>query len=220
MKEGIHNQPHRQYKENNIKLLIHSQHLLPFSDSRGDIPTLLNSRNHSKALFQVHPTTNLILAIILTSATRGQSSTSTNNHILRPTDKMPKLSKNSFIFAPGDVDLSIKLSKKGRPVTGKGSSEELIGASTVWKNAIVSRQKVDFTDHNPEAVLILLNIVHSKFDEVPRKLSYRLLYDVAILVDKYDCIRAVKSFVDSWFDSGEDADKHGKDGHEGWLFIA
>jgi hypothetical protein len=110
---------------------------------------------------------------------------------------MPKLSKNSFIFAPGDVDLIIRLSKKGRLVTGKDSSKELIGASTIWKNAIASQQKVDFTDHNPEAVLILLNIIHSKFDEVPHKPSYQLLYDVAILVDKYDCIRAVKFFVDS-----------------------
>jgi hypothetical protein len=119
---------------------------------------------------------------------------------------MPTLSKNSFIFAPGDADLIIRLSKKGRHFTGKGSPKELIGASTIWKNAIASQQKVDFTCHNPEAVLILLNIVYSKFDDVPRKLTYQLLYDVAILMDKYSCARVVKDFVDSWFDSGEDAE--------------
>jgi hypothetical protein len=88
------------------------------------------------------------------------------------------------------------------------------------KNAIAYHGKVDFTDHNPEAVLILLNSVHSKLDEVPCKLSYQLLYDAAILVNKYDCIRSVKLFVDSWFDFGEDVGKRGKDGNEGWLFIA
>jgi hypothetical protein len=48
---------------------------------------------------------------------------------------MPKLSKNSFIFALGDVDLIIKLSKKGRPVTGKGSAlpRNLLARAQYWR---------------------------------------------------------------------------------------
>lgn len=107
-----------------------------------------------------------------------------------PTDKVPKLSKNSFIFASRDVDLLIKLHKKGRPATGKESSKELSDASPVFKDAIAYQGKVDFTDHSPQAVLVLLNAKHSKMDKVPRNPSYRRFYDITILVDKYECIRS------------------------------
>jgi hypothetical protein len=77
---------------------------------------------------------------------------------------------------------------------------------------------LNFCDDDSVALLILLRLVHFKTKDTPTKLPYELLLNIAILVDKYDCIDLVRPWVSSWFLSVEMDSK--VQGHVGWLFIA
>ncbi|KAI9767405.1 MAG: hypothetical protein M1839_004509 [Geoglossum umbratile] len=50
------------------------------------------------------------------------------------------------------------------------------------------------------AFIILLNIIHGHTRAVPRELSLDMLTEVAILVDKYDCLEVVEVYSDRWID--------------------
>lgn len=58
-----------------------------------------------------------------------------------------------------------------------------------------SVKQIDCTKDNSEALLILLNICHSKFAKVPTLLETEQLYYVARLCNKYNCVDAVKLWL-------------------------
>lgn len=58
--------------------------------------------------------------------------------------------------------------------------------------------EIPLPDDHPTALLILLNIVHGHTRRVPRQVDFRMLTQIAILVDKYQCHEAVEMFTDSW----------------------
>jgi hypothetical protein len=139
------------------------------------------------------------------------------------------LSKESFIFETGDVDLIIRDPNSKESFIGKVSSSALIMASPVWKKFLMPpwevsppppRKQIDCTGDDPEALLILLNVAHLRFNKVPPNLRYQLLYDVAVLVDQYQCIRLVQPWAKTWTRYKEDFNDYTEAGNEGWLFIA
>lgn len=90
-------------------------------------------------------------------------------------------------------------------VEGKVSSDALCLASPVWKKFVYppweienepeEEKQIDFSEDDSDALLILLNIAHLRFDQVPDCLPYQLLLDVATLCDQYDCVALVRPWL-------------------------
>ncbi|TVY48572.1 hypothetical protein LCER1_G008236 [Lachnellula cervina] len=81
---------------------------------------------------------------------------------------------------------------------------------------------IDFKDDDGEALLLLLRVAHFKFADIPSKLSFERLLNVAILCDEYDCVNLVRPWLSKWFaykDVTEDSVAP-EEGHEDYLFIA
>jgi BTB/POZ domain len=55
-------------------------------------------------------------------------------------------------------------------------------------------------DDNPEAMQILLNIIHGHTRKVPREIKFDTLTQISILIDKYSLHEVVEVFTDLWFD--------------------
>jgi len=64
--------------------------------------------------------------------------------------------------------------------------------------------EIPVTDCDPEAFLILLNIIHGHTRRVPRSLDVESLTKLAALVDYYECHEAVEVFSDMWIDRLKD----------------
>ncbi|KUJ06373.1 uncharacterized protein LY89DRAFT_743852 [Mollisia scopiformis] len=135
---------------------------------------------------------------------------------------------NPFIFPTGNICLLVK--HDGRVVEGKVSSDSLCQASPVWKKFLFppwkdhdlphSIKQIDCTEDDSNALLILLNICHLKFKDVPQSLNYRNLLQVTILCDQYDCVDVVRPWLlPSMWLAYEEAESL-KLGQERWLFIA
>jgi len=136
---------------------------------------------------------------------------------------------NTFTFPTGDVGLLA--THNGVRITGLVSSSALVLASPVWKKFLFPpwsnddkteseewQKQIDCSEDDGEALLVLLNIAHLNFCAVPKVLGYKLLFQVAVLVDQYDCIGIVQPWLQGWMMGEEIASlQHGQ---EGWLFIA
>ncbi len=53
-------------------------------------------------------------------------------------------------------------------------------------------------DDDPAAMRVLMDIAHHRNRQVPRNVSFRMLTQLAILVDKYRMLEAVENFAGSW----------------------
>ncbi|KAF7882399.1 uncharacterized protein EAF02_005762 [Botrytis sinoallii] len=78
--------------------------------------------------------------------------------------------------------------------------------------------ELDFTDDNPEALLILLRIAHLKFSKIPSQLPYEVLYNIAVICDQYDYRSLVKPWIQGWLK--DEANEAYLPHREGWLWIA
>ncbi|KAF7932821.1 uncharacterized protein EAE98_004120 [Botrytis deweyae] len=152
--------------------------------------------------------------------------------------------EHPFVFEDGDVRAKAKHDE--RIITFKLSSHALCFASPVWKkfvfppfpllsslgneeepNSKKARAvpeepfpdiELDFTEDNPEALLILLQIAHLKFSKIPSQLPYEVLYNVAVICDQYDCRSLVKPWIQGWLK--DEANEAYLPHREGWLWIA
>lgn len=52
---------------------------------------------------------------------------------------------------------------------------------------------------NPAAMLVLSNLIHGKNRQVPLKVKFSMMTELAILVDKYELLEITEIFLDSWF---------------------
>ncbi|CZR68349.1 uncharacterized protein PAC_18248 [Phialocephala subalpina] len=77
---------------------------------------------------------------------------------------------------------------------------------------------LDFTEDKIDALLILLQIAHLQFANIPKRLPYETLHGVAVLCEQYDCKKLVKPWLADWLK--EDWNESNMRGQEGWLFIA
>ena len=114
------------------------------------------------------------------------------------------------------------------------SSHAMSLASPVWKTIIhppfekifdeeaTIRQSQDrerdFSDDNGEALLILLRIAHLQFNKVPPNLTFKSLFEIAILCDKYDCVSLVKPWLSTWLTY--ESTQYMKPGNEEMLLIS
>ncbi|CAD6445328.1 d280fc85-b23d-4eb0-808a-76158f30e43d [Sclerotinia trifoliorum] len=150
-----------------------------------------------------------------------------------------------FVFDNGDGDVGAKVLYEGCEVSFKLSSHALSFASPVWKKLIFppfplltsraegeesnskkscvanepfSDIELDFTEDNPEALLVLLRIAYLQFSAIPSSLPYVILDNIAILCDKYNCILLVKPWLKDWL-KDEQYEAY-LPRQEGWLWIA
>ena len=73
-----------------------------------------------------------------------------------------------------------------------------------WKEGktLTSAGCVEITveDWDPEAFMILLNIIHGHMRKVPRSLDFEMLTKMAILVDYYECLEIMEFHAERWID--------------------
>ena len=141
---------------------------------------------------------------------------------------------NPFEFPLGDA--RVLITYKNTEVAVIVSSHALSLCSAVWKNFLYppwsepqieqkepnspqsARPKIDCREDNAEALLLLFNIAHIKFSEVPLTLSTSLLYEIAILCDQYDCVEMVAPWLSGWI-KDEDQECCGKESAK-WMLIS
>jgi hypothetical protein len=137
--------------------------------------------------------------------------------------------KTPFMFPSGYVTLLATHPKTKQPLTGTVLSHALILASPIWKNFLFppwetndvepKPKQIDCKEDDSSALLILLNIAHLQFNEVPNgKLEYSLLFEVAKLCDQYNCVDLVRPWLQAWL-AGEQSECL-MVGQEGWVWIA
>ncbi|KAI1757974.1 hypothetical protein F4782DRAFT_544365 [Xylaria castorea] len=107
------------------------------------------------------------------------------------------------------------------PVIYVVCSRALSRASPVWKKLLyggfaeskpscaLSAEDwvVELPDDDPKAVETILNIIHSRFDSLPRTTnltSLEDLYQLTVLTDKYDLTALLRPWATSWINSARD----------------
>ncbi|KAK0119382.1 hypothetical protein ONS95_010833 [Cadophora gregata] len=101
--------------------------------------------------------------------------------------------------------------------TKNGCQSAASPASVDCRSRKIHVQELDFREDDGESLLILLNIAHGKFEDVPSELPYSMLVSIAVLCDQYDCVKITKPWIEDWL-KGEDVLSL-KPGNENWLFI-
>jgi hypothetical protein len=79
-------------------------------------------------------------------------------------------------------------------------------------------EELDFTDDEPDALLVLLRIAHLQFKDVPTSPSYEILLNLAILCDQYSCVALARPWFHDWFANEEVESVRNNQGS--WLNIA
>ena len=78
---------------------------------------------------------------------------------------------------------------------------------------------VELPDDDPDALLILLRILHFQNDLVPKELpSFDCLVEIAVLCDKYDTVNVVRPYLENWMSPW--IQFCFEPGYEHWLFVA
>ncbi|CAG8954740.1 hypothetical protein HYFRA_00004665 [Hymenoscyphus fraxineus] len=81
--------------------------------------------------------------------------------------------------------------------------------------------EIDFTDDDPEALLILLKIAHHRIKTIPKELSRETLFNIAGLVEQYQVLDLVKPYISTWLtEIWDNIPKWINQGLEKTLFIA
>ncbi|TVY16515.1 hypothetical protein LARI1_G005613 [Lachnellula arida] len=103
-------------------------------------------------------------------------------------------------------------SQNAQETSGVDVAAETVGIDGVGEETLSSRaakkqrtsqaskpKELDFTEDNADAFLILLRIAHLQFSELPvEELSFDLLFQLATVSDKYDCIQLVIPWIPLW----------------------
>ena len=66
-------------------------------------------------------------------------------------------------------------------------------------------KEVSFEDDDLNALRILLKLLHLQHDNMPKSLTCKELLNLAIVVNKYDCVRVVKYSVKHWLQLARNA---------------
>jgi hypothetical protein len=118
-----------------------------------------------------------------------------------PTRGVPDITPHDSLFNFKTGDVQIIVTYQGKRLLGVVSSNALVLTSPVWNKFInppweevlestmpPKRKTIDCTEDNANSLLVLLNIAHMKFNSVPTLLSYQEFFNVAVLVDQYQCV--------------------------------
>jgi hypothetical protein len=77
-------------------------------------------------------------------------------------------------------------------------------SGTGWKEGIRDENDglyhVPADDWDSEALLCVLQILHLRNSQVPRKMSLEMLAKIAVLIDFYNCAEALEPFTEKWIE--------------------
>ena len=79
-------------------------------------------------------------------------------------------------------------------------------------------QVVSFEDDDFQTMAIVARIMHLQSNQVPKKLTFKQLYQVAILCDKYDFKECLGPWPNIW--AKPYLKSYALEGYEGWLFMS
>jgi hypothetical protein len=108
------------------------------------------------------------------------------------------------------ASLSPRASKHRKGTRFRVSSRHLILASPHFKRMLESGFKEGHTlmsngtvelnesDWDPQAVLILMDVIHGRTRKVPRTVTLEMLAKLAVLADYYECHEIVEVWVELW----------------------
>jgi hypothetical protein len=128
----------------------------------------------------------------------------------------------------GDVSLSLdagmlQVSSKALCLSSSTFSAMLGDGSRFWEGSDdaldeAGVRNVTLRDDDYASMEILMRIIHHRNDEVPQKVSFQQLKDIAVVCDKYALRSCVLPWSHLW--SQPYVDHVEKDGFESWLFIS
>ena len=100
-------------------------------------------------------------------------------------------------------DLTVQVGENEHRKAFIVSSKAMCLASHVWCKildpiSLCEQKRVDLTDDDPEALLILLRISHLQFSNVPLHIEYTLLVHLAVLCDKYEMAQLLLPWITPW----------------------
>lgn len=114
--------------------------------------------------------------------------------------------KVTYLDSSGDLRLQVGPEKENYVVCSKTMER----TSAVWKKMLnggfaeskplnpESEWIVTLPEDKPEPMLIVLNIIHSRFSLVPEKLAPLDLYDILVLAEKYDITELTRPWARHW----------------------
>jgi len=116
--------------------------------------------------------------------------------------------ENDGFYDKNDTYLSAVIIHENEPKKFTVSSNALRLASPVWEKMIdplLSGENgevkqlglLDFTMVDNRA-LFILSIAHLQKWKVPKRLDYKTLLQVAVLCDRYNCLRIVQPWLEGW----------------------
>ncbi|TDZ67513.1 hypothetical protein CTRI78_v002771 [Colletotrichum trifolii] len=112
--------------------------------------------------------------------------------------------------------------KKDSPSSFRVCASALRRSSPVWKSMLFGPWKeskpasgtwsVDLPEDDPDALEVLLNIVHANFPLVPYEPDLLLLEGVLRLANKYDMVKALRPWSQAWLDvaKGSSGEENGR----------
>jgi hypothetical protein len=108
------------------------------------------------------------------------------------------------------------------------SSSVIRLSSPVW-NAMLTGpyiesnlSKIPFPEDSPSAFLIILQILHYKFNSLPKEMTLQQIIELAQICDKYDLVSIVGPWLPAWtspYPKGMNL-KEWLIGNENWLYVA
>lgn len=80
--------------------------------------------------------------------------------------------------------------------------DAMLGSTSLFKEASALRANgtavVALGDDDDEALVIVMNAAHQNRHLIPTRISVKVLYEIAVLCDKYDMVRVVGSWPRMW----------------------
>lgn len=100
-------------------------------------------------------------------------------------------------------DLTVQVGENEHQKAFIVSSKAMCLASRVWSKMLeptgrCEQKRVDLTNDDPDALLILLRISHLQFSDVPLHVTYTLLVHLAVLCDKYEKAQILFPWMPPW----------------------
>ncbi|KAF2470750.1 uncharacterized protein BDR25DRAFT_32270 [Lindgomyces ingoldianus] len=100
--------------------------------------------------------------------------------------------------------------------------------SPAWENIVstqthkswpsLSQKKVRLTEDDPEIMILVMQVAHLQFKQLPDTLEYRQLLELALISHRYKTNHVLIPFLPKWTRPYQD--KFLNDGMEEWMFIA
>lgn len=113
---------------------------------------------------------------------------------------------------PGEIPVDTDEDTQPDKIQMRVSSSHLTLASPVFKRLLkggfaesrsldsTGTAEVPLPEDNPQALQILLNIIHGHVKKVPRAMGIGMLTHISILIDKYCLHEVTEIFTDMWFE--------------------